>query len=379
MTRKSVFYKRAKELGYKGPLSYTTATAAEWLAVVKQLELEAKNPKYVYTFNLQQLFDSGPIHKRLRKHLNLADLSALSYVVRGVVALERKSAAVAIWCKAGNLEPLKWARAEGFKITDEHVRIVVQRGHWDVLKWMRTFYANDNLRHIEYAAAGGHKDYIIKKLKNRRKPPQDINAIAPAILHGKIELAYWLIERGFAITAHCYKHAAARGDTQLLKTLRENDRNGNSYYLEMFIGASQGGHTNAVAELWRKCSHLLRDTLRRQALVYGVMSGSVEMVKWHIAHKFEKSADAFICAARVGSVEILTLLRDEDCDVTNLAHAAAADKRHHHVTKWLLENEPERCRMDSSVVDKCNKKPKTIKYLRMYGCPGTEQRTDCAL
>jgi hypothetical protein len=362
---KKELYTKAKELGYNGPLNWRGSTAAQWRQICNELEKEPEYTEGKYTFDLQALFNNDIIKNILLPKFAKHEKTVLRFVVRGIAKQKHPTLNTYKWAKRGQLNILKWAHDQDCRIDMFTVAGALKRGHPEIAEWARSLKVRIKDDMIDYAARGGCKDFIQHQIRNKNKIPTRFNAVAKAIKGGHTELAHWLLERGFKPKKDAFYEAARKSDLKMLEKLEKHKGEMSN---EALLGAVETGKMNIVQWVNEK---LQWRTDASNTLALAVAGGNLSIVKWCVKRNAARTKYAFDIAAKKGRLDIIEYLSEVGCEMRSRAHVYAAKNKHHHITRWLIENEPKKCPLDVEVfrdavlmysVD-------TWEYLKSYNCP----------
>lgn len=261
----------------------------------------------------------------------------------------------------GHLELLQTLLS--FKISASYTTYFAAKGgHLELLKWLKAQEYEFDEETCNGAAEGGHLDIIEWLLQNGATLSTDISNYAAR--SGKLEVIKYFQEKGFNLPS-VLSVAIKGGNLQSIKYLHDQGCEWDVFSLPL---AAELGYFEIVKfALDRKCS------VSAKCVASAAKWGHYDIVKYLIRNKrFDASEEA----AESGELDILQLLYENGCEISDLAWRWAAKNGDMEMLKWLhkigCKHRSES--IQTAIVDAINYKHlDVLKYLYKCGIPFDEK------
>jgi len=217
-----------------------------------------------------------------------------------------------------------------------------QRGHLEVLKWMKE---EDHMcTNNPYAAAKGGQLEVLKWLhENDNRSVWNSDVYATAAAGGHFEVLKWLAEfHDKKIDPNCRmqsdtcEKAARHGHLEILKWANQK---GVPLGDEppCCMGPARGGHLEVLKWLVVENGKTFTD----QAWCEAARGGHLEVLKWarERGYIYWNGANVAAAAATGGHLEVLKYLKEVGCEFDERTAQNATRGGHHAMVSWLKEIE----------------------------------------
>lgn len=209
----------------------------------------------------------------------------------------------------GHVNVLKWLfkHQSWANATNGMMDCAAERGHFALVKFLRSEGKSGSTKAMDYAAANGHFD-ILKWLHTRRKVCCTIIAMDGVAAANRLDIVQWLhANRPEGCSTKAMDTAASYGSMEMVQWLHDH--------------RSEGCTINAIID--------------------AAANGHLEMVKWlHVNQSMGFSPKAFNDAASKGHLEVVQWLLEmfsPTCDFSG-AKDGAIRGGHLRVVQWLHVN-----------------------------------------
>jgi len=241
-----------------------------------------------------------------------------------------------IAAKNNQIKILECLRKHNFIFKNIDMRMVIENGHLDVLKWLHANKIKGCLsrENIAYAARYGNCEIAIWLNNNLRGKGTD-NAMYWAAREGHLNILKYLDSFTTSKCGKCVMDEAAKNGHLNIVTWLHWSRDERCTRLAMTYAAGNG-HLDIV-----KFLHDHRNEgCSKSAMDLASKNGHFKMVRWLHFNRIEGcSTNALYDAIKNGHLEIVKFLytnRTEGC--TKHAIKLAKENGHHELALWLYEN-----------------------------------------
>lgn len=280
--------------------------------------------------------------------------------------------------EVGNLELLRWARAEGFPwepcmFGASVFTSAAPLGNLELLKW-----AHENGCPFQEERVGSFRTLpglpILRWLNEVSSgelfPIQVLSRlIRSAAKQGKLEIVQWAVENGCPWTRWISASAASGGQLELIKWTREN---GCPWDEETSAEAAGGGHLTLL-----KWLHENGCLLNEKTCSSAARNGHLEVLQWARSQGCPWNANTTKNAASNGHLELLVWAVTNGCRWDSCCCDLAARGGHIAVIQWALGNGiawiPDWLSKDPETVQVCNEEAamQLLRLTRKAGHPWT--------
>jgi len=270
----------------------------------------------------------------------------------------------------GHLELMKWARENGCpwspprvtKDTKESNRWfsvsysqpveastccgAAQRGHLEVLKWMKE--VDHMCANNPYAAAKGGQLEVLKWLnENDKKSVWNSEVYATAAAGGHFEVLKWLaaefhdkkMDPRCRMRSDTCEKAAKNGHLEILKWANQKGVPFSSLGDESTCckGPARGGHLEVLKWLIIEKGKTFND----QAWCEAARGGHLKVLRWarESGYTYLNGANVAAAAAAGGHLEVLQFMKEIGCEFDERTSQNATRGGHHAMISWLKEIE----------------------------------------
>jgi hypothetical protein len=300
-----------------------------------------------YSFDLSFLFGLYPVRQTFYAFLSNRDLFILRYVVKDISMKWPLTYSSEKW-RRSSPALIKWAikhdlvnkRLDPPSTPEREIDIV------GILLSHNAITAEDAEKTRVWAPDG-----IRMKWPTSHNPTADEIRQQPLVLecldHGEIFAAMWFIERGFATdeAAH-YAAGRSRSDRVVLALKQRLGR----LPIEVLYGAAETDDVEFV--VWVS-THIAQPGLnvktrkrapKKHITPQPVKTKSVRVMGWFLDNRLTTAYDSMGIAVTEGNLDVAIFLAHAFTEgnlapVLKQAHMQAAEARHHHITRWLIDNE----------------------------------------
>ena len=237
--------------------------------------------------------------------------------------------------ESGNLDMLKWLKANGCPMNERTCAGAALAGHLEALKLLREFLCPwDRLTCIN-AAKNGHLDSL--KWARMNGCPWSVETCVVAAERGHLEILKWARMKGCPWSERTCSSAAGHGHLDLLKWARRNNCPWDAY-----------------------------------TCTYAARRGDLQILKWARTNGCPWDASTCSNAAKSGHLEMLKWARRNGCPWDASTCSSAAETRHYEIPKWAKSN---RCPWDAWTFTNIALRGnlEMLKWARTNGCPWDEE------
>jgi hypothetical protein len=227
--------------------------------------------------------------------------------------------------RCGHLEVLQWARANGCPWDEDTYADAAFGGHLEVLQWARANGCPWDKETCAGAASGGHLEVL--QWARANGCPWDKETCAGAASGGHLEVLQWARANGCPWDKSTCSRAALWGNFEILQWTRVN---GCPWDEGTCASAAYRGNLEVLQ--WARANGCLWD---EETCADAALGGHLEVLQWARANGCPWDKKTCTMAARSDNLEILQWARANGCPWDKQACEQASKYEHGRVTEWL--------------------------------------------